>query len=133
MVRALGVHDSAAKSAGTGGAGQRAGRRRARQDRARGPPIRQLRLAPSRTISCVCLSRFTLSFALGRIIEDVRIDLPRPRAPDLPEFGRLTAALLDRVLGRASKPVLADVSIDDHQTRKLETKHDTVQADPVGT
>ncbi|MEY4508760.1 MAG: aliphatic sulfonate transporter, nucleotide binding/ATPase protein [Pseudomonadota bacterium] len=107
----------------------------------------------------VLLSDRVLVVEDGRIVEDVRVDLPRPRAPDLPEFGRLTAALLDRVLGRASKPTLAAASHtaplvepqktedtsneqaeqapqsrqSDHQTRKLETTHDTVQSDPVGT
>jgi sulfonate transport system ATP-binding protein len=69
----------------------------------------------------VLLSDRVLVVEDGRIVEDINIDLPRPRAPDLPEFGRLTAELLDRVLGR------------DPETRKLETKHDTVKSDPVGT
>ncbi|MET0340360.1 MAG: ABC transporter ATP-binding protein [Polyangiales bacterium] len=38
----------------------------------------------------------------GEIVESVEVDLPRPRSREMPEIGRLTTHLLDRVMGKAS-------------------------------
>jgi sulfonate transport system ATP-binding protein len=38
----------------------------------------------------------------GTIIDSIAVDLPRPRTRELPEVGRLTTRLLDRVMGRSS-------------------------------
>ena len=48
----------------------------------------------------VLLSDRVLVLEDGAIVEDVAIDLPRPRARDLPELARLSAGLLGRVMGR---------------------------------
>ena len=38
----------------------------------------------------------------GRFVDDVRVDLPRSRTREMPEVGRLTAQLLEAVLGRSA-------------------------------
>ncbi len=47
----------------------------------------------------VLLGDRVLVFDEGRVLEDVRIDLPRARSREMPEVGRLCARLLDAVLG----------------------------------
>jgi sulfonate transport system ATP-binding protein len=61
----------------------------------------------------VLLSDRVLVVEDGRIVEDVVVNLPRPRAPDLPEFGRLTAHLLARVLGSSTTVRQADMQAGD--------------------
>ncbi|MDB4974990.1 MAG: ssuB [Myxococcaceae bacterium] len=47
----------------------------------------------------VLLSDRVLVIEDGQIVEDIAVELPRPRARDLPELAHLTAVLLERVMG----------------------------------
>jgi sulfonate transport system ATP-binding protein len=51
----------------------------------------------------VLLSDRVLVVENGRIVQDVVINVPRPRARDLPELAHLSAVLLERVLGQESR------------------------------
>jgi sulfonate transport system ATP-binding protein len=50
----------------------------------------------------VLLSDRVLVLEAGAIVDDLEVRLPRPRSREQPEIGRLTAQLLDRILGRPS-------------------------------
>ncbi|WP_437720225.1 ABC transporter ATP-binding protein [Sorangium sp. So ce861] len=52
----------------------------------------------------VLLGDRVLVFDEGRIVERVAVDLPRPRARELPEVGRLTGALLRTILASGEGP-----------------------------
>ncbi|MGK3992925.1 ABC transporter ATP-binding protein [Sorangium sp. So ce1024] len=52
----------------------------------------------------VLLGDRVLVFDEGRIVERVAVDLPRPRARELPEIGRLTGALLQTILSSGDAP-----------------------------
>ncbi|WP_434040940.1 MULTISPECIES: ABC transporter ATP-binding protein [Sorangium] len=52
----------------------------------------------------VLLGDRVLVFDEGRIVESVAVDLPRPRARELPAVGRLTGALLRTILASADGP-----------------------------
>ncbi|WP_433926323.1 ABC transporter ATP-binding protein [Sorangium cellulosum] len=52
----------------------------------------------------VLLGDRVLVFDEGRIVESVAVDLPRPRARELPEVGRLTGALLRTILASGDGP-----------------------------
>ncbi|MGK3987933.1 ABC transporter ATP-binding protein [Sorangium sp. So ce136] len=52
----------------------------------------------------VLLGDRVLVFDEGRIVESVAVDLPRPRAREVPEVGRLTGALLEAIFASGDSP-----------------------------
>ncbi|HTN90619.1 MAG TPA: ABC transporter ATP-binding protein [Sorangium sp.] len=52
----------------------------------------------------VLLGDRVLVFDEGRIVESVAVDLPRPRAREVPEVGRLTGALLEAIFASGDGP-----------------------------
>jgi sulfonate transport system ATP-binding protein len=62
----------------------------------------------------VLLSDRVLVIEDGQIVEDVAIDVPRPRARDLPELAQLGAALLERVMHTHARPPIPPPSSNAH-------------------
>ncbi|WP_437618101.1 ABC transporter ATP-binding protein [Sorangium sp. So ce1151] len=52
----------------------------------------------------VLLGDRVLVFDEGRVVESVAVDLPRPRAREVPEVGRLTGALLEAIFASGDGP-----------------------------